>query len=194
MTLRKIQRCRHFWMIYLLKLPVIVDKHTITDLDKEDYAMKIDQKNSGDGDDINMSGSGITAAGENNNQSRQSIHIEGNISGGNVSIGSTQAFHGNVNINYKVLSSVQPGSPLDDLKTLLQELERALKQQPTDKAEDVKLAQEYANEIAEEAAKKSPRKKKLEITGESLNKAAENLLAVSPIIAKIIQKLLFIGL
>lgn len=177
----------------LLKLAVIVDKHTIATVDKEAYAMKIDQENSGDGHNINLSGSGNTVAGGNIDQSRQNIRIGGSVSGGNVNIGGTQTFHGNVNINYNALSSVPAGSPLDDLKSLLQELETVLKQQPTDKAEDVELTQEYANEIAEEAAKESPRKKKLEITGENLKKAAQNLLAVSPIVAKIVQKLLMIG-
>jgi hypothetical protein len=176
----------------LLKLAVIVDKHAIASVDKEAYAMKIDHENSGDGHNINVSGSGNTVTGGNIDQSRQNIRIGGDVSGGNVNIGGTQTFRGNVNINYNALSSVPAGSPLDDLKSLLQELETALKQQPPYKAEDVELTQEYANEIAEEAAKESPRKKKLEITGENLKKAAENLLAVSPIVAKIVQKLLMI--
>lgn len=178
----------------LLKLAVIVDNRTINSVDKEVYGSKVDQENNANNRSIDVSVSGKSNASGSNNQSRQSIHINGSVSGGNVNIGGTQTFHGNVKINYNVLSSVHPGSSLDDLKSLLQELETALKQQPSDKAEDVELTQEYANEIAEEAAKESPRKKKLEITVENLKKAAENLLAVSPIIAKIIQKLLFIGL
>ena len=115
------------------------------------------------------------------------------MSGGNVNIGGSQTFHGDVNIQYSALASAPGGSPLDELKALFQELETALKQQPADKAEDVELAQEYANEIVEEASKEAPRKKKLAITGDNLKKAAENLLGVTPIVAKIVQKLLMIG-
>lgn len=124
---------------------------------------------------------------------KPNINVDGDVKGVNVNIGGTQTFHGNVKINYNALSSVPDGSPLNDLQSLLQELETALKQQPADKAEDVELTQEYANEIAEEATKESPRKKKLEITGENLKKAAENLLGVAPIVAKIAQKLLMLG-
>lgn len=176
----------------LLKLAVTIDKDTIANVDKEFYATKIDQENSV-GHNINVIGSENSVAGGNIDQNRQNIRIGGSVSGGNVNIGGTQTFHGNVNINYNALSSVPAGSPLDDLKSLLKELEVALRKEPADKAEDIELTREYANEIAEEASKESPRKKKLEITGENLMKAAKNLLAVSPIVAKIVQKLLMIG-
>jgi hypothetical protein len=177
----------------MLKLAVKVDKNKIASVDKEFYAMKIDRENSDGGHNINTSGTGNTVAGGKIDRSRQDIRIGGSVSGGNVNIGGTQNFHGNVNINYNALSSIPSNLLLDDLKSLLQELETALKQQSADKAEDVELIQEYANEIAEEAAKELPRKKKLEIMAENLMKAAKNLLNVSPIAAKIVQKLLMIG-
>lgn len=176
----------------LHQLAVTVDNTAITNVNKEQFAMSIDQENE-QGNNVNVSGSGNTVAGGNIDNSRQTFNIKGGVSGGNVNIGGTQTFHGDVNIRYGALVSAQPASPLDELKTLLQELETALRQQPADKAEDVELAQEYANEIVEEASKESPRKKKLEITGENLKKAAENLLGVAPIVSKIVQKLLMIG-
>lgn len=163
----------------LLKLAVTVDKDTIASVDKEVYAMKIDQENSGGGHNINQSG--------------QSIRIGGNVNGANVNIGGIQTFHGNVNINYSALSTAPSGSPQNELKILLQELETALKQAPADKAEDIELVQEYSNEIAAEAAKDTPRKKKLEISGENLKKAAENLANVVPIAVKIAKTLLLIA-
>lgn len=129
----------------------------------------------------------------NDKDTKPTISIGGNVTGGNVNIGGKQTFHGNVTISYSALDGAPAGSAQDELKALLKELEDALKQAPADKAEDVELVKEYADEIAKEAAQDSPRKKKLEITGENLKKAAENLLAVAPIVAKITQKLLMIG-
>jgi ElaB/YqjD/DUF883 family membrane-anchored ribosome-binding protein len=164
----------------LLTLAQTVEPAAIADMDKAAYAQQIDQR--------------ITVSGSQNTVTRTgNISIGGNVSGGNVNIGGSQTFLGDVNIQHGALDSAPGGTPLDELKTLLQELETALKQQPADKAEDVELVQEYANEIVEEASKESPRKKKLEITGDNLKKAAENLLGVAPIVAKIVQKLLMIG-
>lgn len=177
----------------LVVLTQNVQPSVISDMNKEDYAMTIDQKNEGGGHNINVGGEGNTVAGGDIDQSRQSIRTGGNLSGANINIGGKQTFHGDVNIQYGALASSPTDSSLNELKTLLQELEAALKQQPADKAEDVELAQEYANQIVEEASKDAPRKKKLEITGDSLKKAAENLLGVAPIVAKIVQKLLVIG-
>lgn len=177
----------------LVTLAQTVEPSDISDLEKEQYAMKIDQNNEGGGHNINVSGSGNTAAGGNIDQSRQNIRIGGNVSGGNVNIGGKQTFNGDVSIQYGALESAPAGSPQDELKALLQELETALKNEPADKADDIELAQEYANEIAEEAAKESPRKKKLAITGENLQKAAENLASVAPIAVKIAKTLLMIG-
>lgn len=177
----------------LYKLAVIINASTFVEEDKEVYAKKIDHENAVSGHNVYVSSSGITDAGGNINQSHHDIQFGGNVSGGNVNIGGKQTFHGDVNIRYNALPSAPSGSPVVELKALLQELEAALRKEPADKAEDAALIQEYANEIAEEVAKEAPRKKKLEITGENLKKAAENLLAVSPIVAKIVEKLLMIG-
>lgn len=177
----------------LLKLAVTIDKNTIASIDKEVYMMKIDQENSGGGHNINVNGRENTIAGGDIDQSRQSIHIRGNVSGGNVNIGGKQIFHGNVNINYNALSSIPVGSPQEELKALLQELEVALKVAPVEQAEDVEAVQTLANQAIAEVEKEKPNKTILKITREGLLAAAENLLTISPIVAKIAQKLLMIG-
>lgn len=170
-----------------------VDPAAVSDMDKEQYAMSIEQQNEGGGHNINVSGSENTVAGGNIDQSRQNISIGGNVSGGNVNIGGWQTFQGDVSINYGALDSAPAGSPLDELKTLLVELESALKQQPADKAKQVQAVQKIANQITEEVAEDEPNSTMLQITGKGLKEAAQNLLGVAPIVAKIVQKLLMIG-
>lgn len=176
----------------LVILVQTVEPSDISDMDKGYYAMEIDQNNKGDGHNISVSGSSNTVAGGNVDQSHQNISIGGNVSGGNINIGGKQTFHGNVNIQHSALSSAPAGSPLDELKALLQELETVLKQAPVDKAEDVEAIQTLANQAIAEVEKDEPNKTMLKITREGLLAAAENLLAVSPIVAKIAQKLLMI--
>lgn len=118
------------------------------------------------------------------------IDISGSVSGANIVIGASQEVNGDVSINYNALSSTRDDSVHNELKALLQELEAALKQVPATQREDVELVQQYANDIAEEASKDKPHKRKLTITGDSLKKAAENLASVAPIAVKIAKVLL----
>lgn len=121
------------------------------------------------------------------------ISIGGNVTGANVNIGGTQTFHGAVHINYGIIPETLSDPALSELKAHLGELESALKTISPEYADDVELVQECANEIATEVSKEQPRKKKLEISGESLKKAAENLASVAPIAVKIAQTLLRLG-
>ena len=126
-------------------------------------------------------------------QNKQSEINVGNLNNAsNLNIGGEQTFHGDVTItiNHGQLNNAPSDPTRDELKSLLEQLEAALKDVPAEHAEDAELVQEYANDAAEEAAKEQPRQKKLEITGENLKKAAENLLAVSPIAVKIAHVLL----
>jgi hypothetical protein len=75
----------------------------------------------------------------------------------------------------------------------LEQLEVALKDVSAEQAEDEEMVQDYANAAAEEAGKEKPNPKKLKITGESLKKAAENLLGVAPIAVQIAKVLTGIG-
>lgn len=124
---------------------------------------------------------------------KSDININAPVTGGNVNIGGTQTMGDNINIQYNSLPAAPAESPLGTLKAQLEELETALKSVPKEHAENAELVQEYANDIAEEASKEKPRKKKLEITGEGLKKAAENLATVAPIAVKIAKTLLLIG-
>src|SRR5690606_13309145 len=111
-------------------------------------------------------------------QNKQSEINVGNLNNAsNLNIGGEQTFHGDVTItiNHGQLNNAPSDPTRDELKSLLEQLEAALKDVPAEHAEDAELVQEYANDAAEEAAKEQPRQKKLEITGENLKKAAENL-------------------
>jgi hypothetical protein len=124
---------------------------------------------------------------------KPSIHIGGKVTGGIVGIGSTQTFHGNLTINYGTLNNAPEGSPQEELKKLLTELEAKLKEAPAEQAEAVAAVQSLANTAAEQASQEKPNKTMLKITGEGLKQAAENLLAVAPIAVQIAKTLLLIG-
>lgn len=124
---------------------------------------------------------------------KDGINISGNVEGGNVNIGSEQTVHGDLTINYGVLSNAPDGSPQAELAALLKELESALQQVPAEQAGDVELVKEEADAIAAEVAKLDPNPRRLEIKAEGLKKAAENLLTVAPIVGKIVAKVLTLG-
>ena len=115
----------------------------------------------------------------------------GDINAGILNIGGTQTFHGNVTVNYGNLQNMAESDPKrQELADLFKQLEEALRQVPAEQAEDVEIVKEEAEAVAAEAAKPNPSKKRLEIKGESLMKAAKNLLAVSPIAVQIAKVLL----
>ncbi|MCA9885417.1 MAG: toll/interleukin-1 receptor domain-containing protein [Anaerolineae bacterium] len=159
----------------LVTLVQTIEPSVTADMDKSAYAQQIDES--------------ITANGNNNTITRAgNISINGNVKGGNVNIGGSQTFHGNVMINVDQWDAAE--NDRKQLEELVKQLNIALKTIPQDDAEVIEtLAQDAINE----ATKDAPNKRLLDIKGESLKKAAENLLAVSPIVAKIVQKLLMIG-
>ena len=159
----------------LVTLAQTIDTSVVADMDKSAHAQQIDES--------------IRVNGNNNSVSRTgNISIGGNVKGGNVNIGGSQTFHGNV-----VIDTGQWDAEEEDrekLAKLVEQLNDALKTIPQDDAEIIEsLAQDAINE----ATKDAPNKRLLEIKGENLKKAAENLLTVSPIVAKIVQKLLMLG-
>jgi hypothetical protein len=164
-------------------LSVSINNEHIAHLDKEAYAMSIDQNNQ-DGNNVNASGDGNTVAGGNIDQRNQSFNI-GSLSGGNINLGGTQTIYGNVTFN-----AGQAGTAEDEkaqLQALIHQLNDAIKQLPPADAEVIEsLAQDAVNE----ASKDNPNRRLLEIKGESLKQAAQNLAAVAPIVAKIVQRLL----
>lgn len=100
-------------------------------------------------------------------------------------------------INYgNITFGGAPSAPDDvraELERLIIELNTALKQVPDESKEDAETVEMLAQEAMDEASKDEPRRKMLEIKGENLKKAAENLLVVSPIVAQIVKNLLMIG-
>lgn len=118
-------------------------------------------------------------------------HIGGGVSGQNVVIDSTQTNYGGLSINVGAL----PAASEDvrerlkaEITSLLAELEKTPKEH-NEQVTEVKVAVEDA---VEEANKPKPDQKRLQIRGESLKKAAVNLLAVAPIAVKIAETLMLI--
>lgn len=159
----------------LVTLAQTIEPSVTADMDKSAYAQQIDET--------------ITVSRDNNTVSRTgNISIGGNVKGVNVNIGGSQTFHGNVVINARQLDASEDDR--EKLAKLVEQLNDALKSIPQDDAEVIEsLAQDAINE----ATKDAPNKRLLEIKSENLKKAAENLLAVSPIVTKIVQKLMMLG-
>ena len=126
-------------------------------------------------------------------------NLSGNVAGGDiiqgsiVNIGSTLS-----NVTQQVETMAQ-GSADDkaELEELIKQLETELKKLPADHQEDAEIVAEYTQDLVEEAGKEKPKTRKLEITGEGLKKAAENLLGVAPLVGeiagKIVLKVLTLG-
>jgi len=128
-----------------------------------------------------------------NKGSIQIGNIGGNVSDINVNIGSTLS-----NVTQQVETMAQGSSDEKaELEEMIKQLEAELKKLPADLQEDAEIVTEYTQDLVKEAGKEKPRKGKLEITGDSLKKAAENLLEVAPLVGeiagKIVLKVLTLG-
>ncbi len=99
----------------------------------------------------------------------------------------------NVNIDSKmgkIVQTIRAAPKSDDtnrqqLESLIQQLTDALKQVPQVQTEDAEVVTELTQELVDAANKPQPNQKMLEIKGENLKQAAENLKAVAPIILSI---------
>lgn len=120
------------------------------------------------------------------------IHIGGSVTGQNVLIGSRLTVHGDLSIQVGSLPAASEDVRAT-LKAQIAELLAELEKQPADKTDEVQRIKMAAEDAVTEAEKPQPDKKRLEIRGEDLMKAAENLLAVAPIAVKIAKTLLMIG-
>lgn len=128
----------------------------------------------------------------NDEQNKPSIHIGGNVSGQNVLIGSTQTVHGDLTITVGAMPAASE-DVREALKQQIAELMAELEATPADQTDavtEIKMAMEDA---VAEADKPQPDKKRLQIRGEALVKAAKNLAKVAPIVVKIAKTLLMIG-
>jgi hypothetical protein len=120
------------------------------------------------------------------------IQIGGNVSGQNVLIGGTQTVHGDLSITVGPMPAVSEDLR-ETIKTQVAEILAELEKQPADQTDAVQEVKMAVEDAVAEAEKLRPEKKRLEIRGESLKKAAENLAAVAPIAVKIAKTLLMIG-
>jgi len=131
--------------------------------------------------------------------------LSGNVAGGDINIGGSNIVGSNVNIGSTLTNVTQQvgalaqASPDDkaELEGLLKQLEAALKELPAEHQEEAETVAEFTTDLVKEAGKEKPKKSKLEITGEGLKKAAQNLVAVAPLIGeiagKIVLKILMLG-
>jgi hypothetical protein len=111
-----------------------------------------------------------------------------NISGTNVNIKGTQ--HGNIHITHTTGNSLRQSPEVERVNDLIQQLRRKMEDARADQQEDVETVEMFVRQIATEVVKEQPNKTMLHITGESLIKAAKNLLSVAPIATEIAQTLL----
>jgi len=81
-------------------------------------------------------------------------------------------------------ANVEP-SAQKQLQELLEQLQSELKQVPPDKASDAQAVATMAKQVVEEATKAQPNKTMVQITGDGLKKAAENIGAVMPKVLEI---------
>jgi hypothetical protein len=193
----------------LLDLATKVSANEVAGIDKEAQAAAINQnnqnQNSGQqisgGSNINATGGNVATGGSNiatggsriDNRVRTNspnIRIGGNVSGGMVNIGGTQTVHGNINIKH--IPSAADNTQ-QELQALVKQLNEALAALPPEQRQQAQAVEQLTQSALDEAAKPQPNKTILQVTGEGLKKAAENLLTVAPIVGQIAFKLLGIG-
>jgi hypothetical protein len=125
---------------------------------------------------------------------KSNIRIGGNVSGGIVQLGGTSTNYGDVKVTFTQNNMLAAGEDVrqqleTQINQLMAELEK-LKAENPDEVEEVDLA---VQDAVNEAQQEKPDKKRLEIRGKNLMKAAKNLAAVAPIAVQIAKTLLLIG-
>ena len=107
--------------------------------------------------------------------------MSGDFRGANVNIKSTLT---NVTQTIGALPDAE-SSTKAELEKLVAELNDALQQVPDDKAEEAEAVAQSAEALVEKAAEEKPNKTMVQITGEGLKQAAQNLADVTPIVLNI---------
>lgn len=116
------------------------------------------------------------------------IKVKGNVSNANLNTGT----QGDVTINTGNLAQ-SADTTRKELAELFKQLETELNALPEEDKKSAQRIKMYAEEAAEEVSKDAPDKTRLEIKGEDLKAAAQNILAVTPIVTQIAAKLLMLG-
>jgi type VI protein secretion system component VasK len=83
------------------------------------------------------------------------------------------------------LHSTPDSTPQETLDALMAQLKDVLAQLPTEQQEDAQVVEVLADELVQTSQQEVANPKLLEIKGEGLKKAAENLAAVAPIAVQI---------
>ncbi len=107
--------------------------------------------------------------------------MSGDFRGANINIKSTLT---NVTQTIGTLPTDDP-SAKDELERLIQELNDALQQAPDDKAEEAEAVAKSAELLVKTAAEEKPNKTMVQITGEGLKQAAQNIATVIPAVVTI---------
>ncbi len=107
--------------------------------------------------------------------------MSGDFRGANINIKSTLT---NVTQTIGTLPT-DDSSAKDELERLIQELNDALQQVPDDKAEEAEAVAKSAELLVKTAAEEKPNKTMVQITGEGLKQAAQNIAAVIPAVVTI---------
>ncbi|MCB0197068.1 MAG: hypothetical protein KDJ65_34285 [Anaerolineae bacterium] len=116
----------------------------------------------------------ITSEGQNT--SHTVINLPGNFQGAILNVNSTLN-----NVNQVIDSTSHIDQPeKDQLKSLIQELNKALQSVPSEKAEEAEAVAETAQTLIETATKDKPNKAMIKITAEGLKQAARNIADIMP--------------
>ena len=107
--------------------------------------------------------------------------MSGDFRGANVNIKSTLT---NVTQTIGALPT-DDSSAKDELERLIQELNDALQQAPDDKAEEAEAVAKSAELLVKTATEEKPNKTMVQITGEGLKQAAQNMADVIPAVVTI---------
>ncbi len=125
-------------------------------------------------------GSGATATG-GSVHTGDNIEMSGDFRGANVNVKATLT---NVNQTIGALPNADDDAKAE-LQRLVARLHETLQQVPADKAEEADAVAQMTETLVEAADSEKPNKMMLQITGEGLKKAAENLAAIVPDVVKI---------
>ena len=133
----------------------------------------------------NISGSNVAigrgAAATSQTSTGDTYNMSGDFRGANLNINSTLE---NVNQTIGVLPRADEKTKAE-LQRLVAQLQENLQQVPAYKEEDAEAVAEMTETLMDAANKEKPNKQLLQITGEGLKQAAQNLAAIAPDVAKI---------
>jgi ElaB/YqjD/DUF883 family membrane-anchored ribosome-binding protein len=113
------------------------------------------------------------------------FNMSGDFRGSHVIIKSTLT---NVTQTIGALPDAEP-SIKAELETLVAQLNDALQEVPDDKAEEAEAVAQSAEALVEAAAEDKPNKTMVQITGEGLKQAAQNLADIAPTVLSIAMQI-----